>query len=469
MSEIVKWSATRTRQEISAKNISCTEVARAHIDHAKATNPSVNALTIITEDEALNTAKALDAAGDDPNQLLRGVPITTKINIDHAGYPNSNGVPAFANNIAIGDAALVTNMRNDGAVMIGRSNTPEFSMRWSTSNPLHGITLNPWDNAITPGGSSGAAAAAAATYMGAIAHGNDLGGSLRYPAYCCGVASIKPSTGTVPSYNPTAPDARPPLTQTMSVQGPIARNIADLRLGLQSMMKPSSHDPLWLGAPGTAHRHHPHIAARNTRLKIGYTATPFAVDVHDPEVTKAMDIAVRGLTAAGCDVVEMPFPHADDAAQLWGDLLFTETAIFVGDMIREHGSEDMNILLENYRSYFNERDLAGVLKGMHDRLIYQRGAAEMFADIDIFVMPTSLIRPFENDVDFKYPNNMPYIIDAQKPLHLINLLSLPSVAVPTHWAGTTPLGVQMITAMHDDLFALDVAEMLEREIGTLIA
>lgn len=461
MSEIVKWSATQTRQEIKSRNVSCEEVARAHLDHVHATNPALNALTEIAEDEAIAAAKALDAEPDRDDQLLRGVPSTTKINIDQKGFANSNGIPAFAENVCADDAALVKNMKADGAVIIGRTNTPEFSMRWCTSNPLHGVTLNPWDNTLTPGGSSGGAASAVASYMGALAHGNDLGGSLRFPAYCCGIASIKPSTGTIPAYNPSGPDQRPPLTQTMSVQGPIARTIADCRLGLQSMMKYSPHDPLQVNARSSGR-------ARRDQIKIGYSKRPFAVSAQDSEVDKAMNIAIQGLKDAGHELVEMPFVHADDIAKLWGDMLFTETMAFLDHAVTDLGSDDMNTLLKNYVSYFDLMDLDGFLKAMHRRLIYQRGVREMFEDIDVYLMPTSFIRPFENDFDFKYPDQMSGLIDAQKPLQLVNIMSLPSVAIPTHLAGQTPLGVQMISAMHDDFFALDIAETLEREIGTLL-
>jgi amidase len=105
--------------------------------------------------------------------------------------------------IAGEDSPVVANLRKAGAIIIGRTNTPEFSLRWFTNNPLRGLTKNPWNEAVTPGGSSGGAAAAVALGIGAIAHGNDLGGSLRYPAYACGLATIKPSLGRIPAFNPT--------------------------------------------------------------------------------------------------------------------------------------------------------------------------------------------------------------------------------------------------------------------------
>ncbi|WP_375264728.1 amidase family protein [Planktotalea sp.] len=127
-------------------------------------------------DEAVDLAATMDAKGiPDDASALYGVPVTVKVNVDMAGYPNTNGIPAFKEMTGDGDAPVVANLKSSGAVIIARTNTPEFSLRWSTSNPLHGVSLNPWDTAVTPGGSSGAAAACVASGIGAIAHGNDLG------------------------------------------------------------------------------------------------------------------------------------------------------------------------------------------------------------------------------------------------------------------------------------------------------
>src|SRR5205823_4841830 len=135
------------------------------------------------------------------------------------------------------------------AVTVGRTNTPAFSLRWHTDNELRGRTFNPWHRAHTPGGSSGGAAAALAAGIAPLAHGNDLGGSIRYPAYCCGVAGIRPTLGRVPAYNQTAAEERPPGTQLMSVQGPLARRVRDVRLGLAAMSARDPRDPWWAPAP----------------------------------------------------------------------------------------------------------------------------------------------------------------------------------------------------------------------------
>lgn len=459
MSSPITWTALETASAIRGKKISVKEVVAAHLDRAHGLNPSLNALTDI-DDDAIARAEAMDNAHPGASaDLLWGVPVTTKINIDQKGFVNSNGVPAMKENRCDHDSPLVTNLKDSGAVIIGRTNTPEFSMRWSTSNPIHGVSNNPWRDDITPGGSSGGAASAVAAGIGAIAHGNDLGGSLRYPAYCCGIASIRPSMGVVPAYNPDAKTQRPAITQSMSVQGPIARNIADLRLGLKVMSRRSSHDPIWSNADDADYRQKP-------KAKIGFSLKPFVtVDTH-PDVIDAMKIAIQGLRDAGHDMVEMPFANADRAADLWGELLFTEGKALLAETVYAHGSENMINLFHAYGAYFkNYSSIQELLMAMGERLNLQRQAHEMFDDIDAFLMPTSLIPPTENDADFKYPNRINDLIDAQKPLFLVALLGIPAVALPTHIKDNIPQGVQLIGPSRSDRFMLDLAESLETEIG----
>ena len=122
----------------------------------------------------------------------------------------TNGIPAFANVIARDDAPVVRNLKNAGAIVVGRTNIPELSMRATTDNPLHGRTRNPWSDEASAGGSSGGAGASAAAGFGPIHHGTDIGGSLRYPAFCCGVATVKPTQGRIPSWNPSVTAERSP-------------------------------------------------------------------------------------------------------------------------------------------------------------------------------------------------------------------------------------------------------------------
>lgn len=173
----------------------------------------------------------------------------TKVNVDQKGLPNDNGVPAFRDVIAQHDAPVVANLRAAGAIIIGRTNTPSFSMRGFTKNKLHGRTLNPRDPAITPGGSSGGAGACAATGMGPIAHGNDIAGSVSVPAYCCGTVGLRVSLRRVPAFNPSAAAPRPIGAQLMAVQGPLTRTIRDCRLALAAMARGDERDTRWVPAP----------------------------------------------------------------------------------------------------------------------------------------------------------------------------------------------------------------------------
>ncbi|MCB1451742.1 MAG: amidase [Nitratireductor sp.] len=465
MNEICTWSAIETRDKIDKRQVSVLEVATAHLAHADAINAQINALPEILHEEALATAVAQDnlpTDAPDRDKPLFGLPVTTKINVDQKGTVNSNGLAVLAGNIAQEDSPLVRNMRNDGAVLFGRTNTPEFSLRWFTSNPLNGVTCNIWNAAITPGGSSGGAASSVAAGVGVIAHGNDLGGSLRYPAYCCGVASIRPSMGRVPAFNPSGKVVRPPMTQQMSVQGPIARSIADVRLGLASMARRDARDPLWQCAPSSG------INRDGRKLRIGYCVDAFG-DSDDPQVHKAVELAVAGLRAAGHELVESVPPEMKLAAETWGLLLSTETELLSGEAMRQIGSKGVVSLFEAMKAFYGTTDLKGFLVAMLERMRLQAEWSRHFELVDLVLMPTSGALPFDNDADFNSPAEIPAMLRAQKYLYVINMLGLPSVAVPTHVANPEtdprPVGVQLVGPMNDDALCLDVAESVEREIG----
>jgi amidase len=459
LSDIPTLSAVQTAAAIRSKEMSVQDVFDAHIQHLEKVNPAINAVVEVVE-ESRDLARQMDAAhpGADAPPLW-GVPVTVKINVDQAGYANSNGLEALKHNVATDDSPVVANLRAAGALIIGRTNTPELSLRWFTSNPLHGVTRNPRNLALTPGGSSGGAAAAVAAGIGTIGHGNDLGGSLRYPAFCCGVTSIRPSMGRVPAFNPSAKAERPPIASAMAVQGPIARNIADLRLALQAMAQRSVQDPMWTSAV--------HDRPAAATIKVGYARNLFADVPEDAMITKAMDDALAGLKSAGVETVETAMPHADRAAELWGDLLFAETDLLMGRLIREATSPAFQTMYAGYLEAYRRLDFAGYLAGTGERVGIQRDVARMFEKVDLFMMPTSMARPFENDLDFNAPEKMGAIVAAQKPLHIVNLLGLPAVALPTGIIEGFPVGVQLVGPMHADAFVLDVAERLEKELGTL--
>jgi amidase len=215
---IWQWSAVESAAAIGSGLVTSEEVVRAHVERMHAVNPALNAVVVDLSEQAISAARAADQAKASGVALgkLHGVPVTIKINIDVEGQANSNGVVAFKDNIAPGDSPVTANLKKSGAIIIGLTNTPEFSMRGFTDNPLHGATMNPWDGTITCGGSSGGAGASIAAGIGTIAHGNDIGGSLRWPAFCNGIATIKPTQGRIPAFNPSATVERPLMAQFMS-------------------------------------------------------------------------------------------------------------------------------------------------------------------------------------------------------------------------------------------------------------
>ncbi|MCZ4354543.1 amidase [Roseovarius aestuarii] len=459
MSEIIRWSAARTVRHLKARDVSAVEVVQAHLDRLDAINPKLNAVVDMVPD-ALERARAIDT-GTLPAGLLAGAPITTKINADQAGLATTNGVAAFANNIAPADSPLLHNLKEAGAVVIGRTNTPELSLRWCTSNPLHGMSLSPWGEQITPGGSSGAAAAAVASGIGVIAHGNDVGGSLRYPAYCCGLASLRPSRGRIPTYNPSAKSERPPVFDRMSVHGPIARTVEDVQLGLSAMRGFSADDPGWTSARAYGRER------KRGPVRIGIAMDGFSMSPH-AEVTAAMTRATEAARAAGCILTPVDLPNTARMSEIWGQLIFTEIAHFYATAVNEYISDDARRWVRDFSDHFGTLDLPGYMDALAERSLHQRAWAHMFDDLDAVLMPVSLQPPFANNLDFDAPDKAGWMIDAQAPLYVVNLIGLPALALPTHVADGVPSGVQLVGPMHDDDRVLSIGAMLERELGTVL-
>src|ERR1700727_1822042 len=235
---------------IRSRKVSAKEAAIAALARLDAVNPSINAVVDHRPEDVLAQAAAVDAAiarGEDAG-VLAGVPVTVKVNIDQAGFATTNGLKLQRDVIARTNSPVVDNLRKAGAIILGRTNCPAFSYRWFTTNLIHGDTKNPRDPAITPGGSSGGAGAAVAAGIGHIAHGTDIAGSIRYPAYACGVHGWRPTVGRVAAFNASLPE-RPIGPQISAVSGPLARTIGDLRIALAAMSAPDMRDPWWVPAP----------------------------------------------------------------------------------------------------------------------------------------------------------------------------------------------------------------------------
>lgn len=452
--DLWQWSAVTLARGIATRAISSREAVEASLNRISVVNPALNAIVEVLADEALVAADAADAAVKSGIALgpLHGVPVTTKINVDQRGRATTNGVVEFRDVIAAEDSPVVANLRKAGAVIVGRTNTPAFSHRWFTENDLHGSTRNPWSPQLTPGGSSGGAASAVAAGMGAIAHGNDFGGSIRYPAYACGIAGLRPTPGRVPAFNPSARTDRPITAQMMSVQGPLARSIADIRLALQAMAQPDARDGVFMPVPlqGSA-------LARPIRVAIA--PSPFGDEA--PEVVAAIKTAGRWLADAGFVVEEISPPRLGEAADLWHRLVINEERRALAPQIRAYGDARSRYNLDCHIAYAPVLDGDQILACFEQRLAIVR-AWQLFQErYPIIILPVSAQRPFRDGQDQEGPDVVHAIIDAQRPLLAVPALGFPAIAVPTGLAGQMPVGVQVVAGRFREDVCLAAAEIIE--------
>ena len=313
MTELWQLPATELAKRVRHRDVSAREVADAVLDRLEAVNPAINAVIEHRPDDVRRQADEVDRAiarGDDPGPLA-GVPVTVKINVDQAEFATTNGTRLQENLIAHADSPVVGNIRKAGGILLGRTNSPTFALRWFTSNLVHGHTRNPRNPSLTPGGSSGGAAAAVAAGIGPLAVGTDIGGSVRYPAYACGVHGIRPSLGRVPAFNASSPE-RAIGAQLMSTAGPIARTIDDLSLALRAFAAPDPRDPWHVAVP---------FDGREVPKRAALCVRPGGLQVV-PEVEAALRDAARRLIDAGWTVDEIDgIPPMREAAllqeQLW--------------------------------------------------------------------------------------------------------------------------------------------------------
>ncbi len=463
--DLWRWTATALAHGIRTRAISSREATLACLNRIEEVNGHINALVEVSPDEALAAADEADRAVSRGAVLgeLHGVPVSIKVNSDQRGHATTNGVAAFKDMIATEDSPHVANLRKAGAVFVGRSNTPAFSYRWFTTNDLHGRTLNPWDETRTPGGSSGGAAAAAATGMVPIAHGNDIGGSIRQPAYCCGVTGLRPTVGRIPTwYGPTDMDQALSV-QTMLTQGPLARCVADLRLALAAMSPFDPRDALHAPAPlEGAPLNHP-IRVGLLRAAAGTSPTP--------AVNAALDQAAEWLRDAGHIVEEVEDPAFGEAYRLWY-LLAMEEFRQIMPLVEQIGDEGMKKAAAHY--YAVARDWWGEKPGLAD---YMNGYARrgtlivrlqrFLQDYPLLLLPASAEQAFIQDADIASVESMRRVMAANWSMMAIPMLGFPALAVPTGVANGLPVGVQLLGQRFREDTLLDAGEIIEARAGVL--
>lgn len=456
--EIWRWSAVETARAIRNGLISSRDAVTSTLERIDAINPVVNALPEVFHEEALAAADLADVrlASGAPVESLHGVPVTTKINSDQAGHATTNGVAAFRDAVVKTDAPHIANLRSAGAILIGRSNTPAFSIRWFADNELHGRTLNPWDPTRTPGGSSGGAAAAIATGMGSLAHGNDVGGSIRYPAASCGVVGLRPTPGRVPHwYGPWENDQLLAI-QMMEVEGPLARSVDDVELGFRAMMRPSARDPFHVPVP--------FHGLQDSARRVGILRD-VGVAKLDPAIDDALSVAGRWLQDAGYEVEEVELPLFEEAWSLWWQLVQGVEFADLAQAIEQHGDDAIRRSADNQfavaRRMHSDFSLDAYMRGYGRRGTLMRELSIFMQDMPTLLTPISAERTFETDADLKDVDRMEEAIKAQWPMMSLALLGFPGLSVPVSDGNGLPIGVQLVGRRFREDELLEVGRVLE--------
>lgn len=456
--ELWRQSARELARLIASGEVSSREVVDAHLSRVDDVNPRLNAIVHRFDDRARADADRADAmrrAGE-PIGPLHGVPCTVKENIDLAGTPTTNAVPALAQAISSSDAPIVERMRRAGAIPIGRTNLPDMGLRVHTDSSLHGLTRNPWHHDRTAGGSSGGEAAALASGMSPIGLGNDIGGSLRNPAHCCGVASIKPTQGIVPWATEIPPTSLGLASQLMLVDGVMARRIDDVRIGFDAIRGAHSRDPYSTPAHlSRAPEDRPWRVAVMADVPGGRT---------DPGIASVVRSAADVLSSLGHDVVEALPPRFESAIEMWSATLNAELSV-MQPLLDGVLGDDARRFLEFGREKFPRLDQTAITFLHAQRHELAREWSEWFADFDVLLSPTWALPAFPHGFDLIDATSAEVVFETFRPVMAANLFGSPAAVVPAGIADGLPVGVQVSGWRYDDLICLDVASAVDQALG----
>jgi amidase len=450
-------TAREMAQRIKIRDISAVEVMQAHLDQIERVNPLVNAIVTYLPERAMEDARAADAAlarGDEIGPL-HGLPIAHKDTLATKGIRTTQGSPIYRDAVPEENALIVERLHQAGAIPTGKTNVPEFGAGSQTFNTVFGTTLNPYDLATTPGGSSGGAAVALATGMQPIADGSDLGGSLRNPGGYCNVVGFRPSPGRVPKINTKS------AWFDMTVNGPLARTVGDVALMMSVIAGPDLRSPIALDDPGSIFTR---VLERDFRgVRVAWSRDLGDLPI-DPRTTAVLE-SQRGVFAdLGVDLVEAD-PDLSGADEVFHTYRAWDFEISYGELLDHHRDQLKDTVTWNVEQ---GRALSGPDLGRAARLrsdIYRR-AHDFFAEYEFLLLPVSQVPPFSAAIP--YPTEidgvpMQTYIDWMRTCSRITVTAHPAISVP---AGFTPeglpVGLQIVGRARDDWGVLQLAHAFER-------
>ena len=444
--------ASELSAAIRAKRVSPVEVVKAVLDRIERLNPRLNAYCTVTAESARREAAAAEAAVMRGDALgpLHGVPVSVKDLVITRGVRTTFGSRIYENNVPQEDAPLVERLKAAGAILVGKTTTPEFGWKGVTDSPLLGITRNPWNPERTPGGSSGGAGAAVAAGLAPLAVGTDGGGSIRIPGSFCGVFGLKPTYGVIPVYPASA-------TGTLSHAGPMTRTVRDAALMLQVMAGPDDRDPLSFplegmdfvaGLEGEIHG-----------LRVAWSPT-LGYAVVDPEVRSVTEAAAKRFSGLGCQVEEVNRVF-DDPDRIWAPLFYAGIAARLDDFLaewRERTDPGLVQIVEEGRRI----SAVQFAKASFARATFTEAVRKFFSQYDLLLTPTLAVPPFA--VGLEQPPNRP----AGSRLAWVaftypfNLTGQPAATLPCGFTRDgLPIGLQIVGRRLADATVLRAAAAYE--------
>jgi amidase len=450
-------SAIEMARLIRERRLSTRETVEAHLAWIERVNPKVNAIVTLIADQARLRASAADESQVRGRLMgpLHGLPVAFKDLQPTKGIRTTFGSRIFKNFVPPEDSLLVERVRRAGAIVLGKTNTPEFGAGSQTWNDVFGTTLNPWDTTKTCGGSSGGAAVSLASHMLPLADGTDFGGSLRNPASFCSVVGLRPSPGRVPAWPATM--AWSPLT----VEGPMARSVADLAFFLSVIAGPDPRSPLSLEEPGARFQKPLTRDFKDVRIAWWKDLGGIPVDSRVKEITNAQ----RGVfESMGC-IVEEAEPDFTGADETFRTLRFWATSVRMADNVRNHPDLIKDALLWEIEQGNRLTGLdIGAAQIKHAEL-YQR-MREFMQRFEFFVLPVSQALPF--DATQHYPaeiegTTIATYIDWMKSCYYISMVGTPSISVPCGFTSEgLPVGIQIVARHRDDWGLLQLGHAFEQ-------
>jgi len=455
--ELCYQTAVEMARRVKTREISARELLEAHLEQIERVNPQVNAICTLVSDRALRQAEKADRAQQDGRSLgpLHGLPIAIKDLVLTRGIRTTFGSRIYEDFVPDENALFVERLEAAGAIIMGKTNTPEFGAGSQTYNEVFGETLNPYDLTKTCGGSSGGAAVALASGMLPLADGSDLGGSLRNPAGFCNVVGFRPSPGRVPSW-PTEQ-----AWQTLPVAGPMARTVEDLALLFSVMAGPDPRSPISIAEPGTVFRQP--LARDFKGVRVAWSRDLGRYPVQ-PEVTAACEATLPTFKELGCEVdeAEPDFSDADEIFQVLRAWLF---AFQHGEDLKRHRHLMKDTVIWNIEKGL-ELDALTVSRAEAKRTALYHRVSEFFQHRDFLILPVSQVAPFpvgERTVKEINGVSMKTYIDWMATCYCITLTGLPAISVPCGFTPEgLPVGLQIVGRHQRDFEVLQIAHAFEQ-------